>query len=337
MQAVSKLPGLSAFLVWLCLASVSLAAPIEAVKGKSYHITKRHGPWMIMVASMKTTSDALPEGAVTAEEAAAELVYELRTKGIPAYTYQQEEEVDTIDSIDRLGRPQKRRITTSDRRIVVLAGNYPSIEDKVGQKTLNYIKRLYPKSLKEGNYKKTPGRPGPLSGAFMAVNPLLSPDEVRRYKVDPLIVHLNSGAENSLLDNSARYSLTVISFYGKQKTQSGAAWAQQDFKVSDALDEAAQSAWEVAALLRQRGFEAYVLHERYRSIVTIGGFNDPQDKKIAEVAKMFGAKVKRNPTTGQDVLTAEIISIPGNNPNDAPTKTYIFDPQPTLIEVPRVR
>src|SRR5271166_3403812 len=73
-------------------ASTSRAAStIEAVKGKHYKLTKRHGPWMIMVASfIKPPVDRRGEG-LSPEEAAQQLVYELRLHHIPAYIFRQEE------------------------------------------------------------------------------------------------------------------------------------------------------------------------------------------------------------------------------------------------------
>ena len=78
-----------AFVAGLVLWSSTSALAIEAIRGKEYKLTKRHGPWMIMVASFKEPPDVRRTEGMTPKEAADELVYELRKKGIPAYTFSQ--------------------------------------------------------------------------------------------------------------------------------------------------------------------------------------------------------------------------------------------------------
>ena len=127
--------------------------------------------------------------------------------------------------------------------------------------------------------------------------------------------------------------------------------ALKTFKISNSLDESALGAWQLAKTLRegrvpfqhdrravaQRNFEAYVYHDHYRSIVTIGSFDSPNDPRIAEFRRIFGAKVKSNPNTGKDVLIAEVMTLPDLRKRNAPLKTWIFDPNPQLIDVPKLR
>jgi len=333
-------------------ATAPSQARIEAIKGKRYRLTKRHGPWMIMVASLHS----IPGRSPTAEEAADELVYELRRKGIPAYVYKQEAAIDRIKTVDRFGRPQQRAYRARDNRICVLAGNYPSVKDRIAQKTLQYIKTLRPKFWEEhGIYRKTPGRPGPLSGAFLTINPLLSPEEIAKKKRDALILRLNSGVEYSLLQNKGKYTLVVATFMGKSTTHIGDRGLDEvaeKFKVGSTLDQAAEDAQQLVHLLRsQRAkemlnpnlihlldndvFDAYVFHDRYHSIVTVGAFSSPNDPRIPELIQVFGAKPRQDPATGRTVLTGEMITIPGRRPTDPPVKTFLFDPYPRVIEVPK--
>ncbi|MEE3366631.1 MAG: hypothetical protein VX304_13375, partial [Planctomycetota bacterium] len=90
------------------------AAGIEAVRGKRYQITPRHGPWMIFVASLQGD---------TAQQAADTLVYELRRLGIPAYTFSQAERTGRLNTSDRVGRSTRRELTTRHSAISVIAGN----------------------------------------------------------------------------------------------------------------------------------------------------------------------------------------------------------------------
>jgi hypothetical protein len=88
---------LSAGLLLLSVVMPSASADVEAVRGKKYPLTKKHGPWMIMVASIRDVEeDRRVKDGLSAEEAADELVYQLRQLGIPAYTYQLEEKLGEI-------------------------------------------------------------------------------------------------------------------------------------------------------------------------------------------------------------------------------------------------
>ena len=65
------------------------AAPgrkIDADPSKKYRLSKRHGPWMIMVASMRDVPEERRTTGLTAQQAADQMVLALRQVGIPAYT-----------------------------------------------------------------------------------------------------------------------------------------------------------------------------------------------------------------------------------------------------------
>ena len=122
------------------------ADAIDAVRGRQYQITKRHGPWMILVCTFHAPpKDRRSEG-MTPSEAADELVFELRKHGIPAYAFQQKDSFDAVDTRDRVGR-MKRSFTAFHGGIAVLAGNYPSASDSLAQATLKYVKKFQPKFL----------------------------------------------------------------------------------------------------------------------------------------------------------------------------------------------
>ena len=327
-------------------------ARIEAVKGKKYKLTKRHGPWMIMVASLRDIPESRRSKGLSAQDAADELVYELRRRGIPAYTFSQESVIQRFNTLDRLGREERRSYAAQRAMISVIAGNYSDSDDDVAQKTLKYLKNFHPKVITEnGVYNKTPGQPGPLSGAFLTINPLLSPKEVAHRKQDPLIAKLNSGIEYSLLKNKGKYSLVVASFYGNSVTKTATSRFQnatESLKVSNSLDQAAENAWTLAKALRNaksygfpagtpQNIEAYVLHEKYRSIVTVGSFDAPDDNRIAAYAKLFGSKMKPHPETGVESMTAEYFVIPGKTRQSPPVASWVFDPKPTLMQNPKAR
>ncbi len=346
------------------------AARIDATRGRKYTLTKRHGPWMIMVATFTEVPEELRTDGLTPQQAADELVFELRSKGIPAYSFVQKDVFDNINTTDRTGRDRDRRYAAVKGGIGVLAGNYPDSDDKVAHTTLEYIKKFHPKFLRSvesrasagrgsiiqklrngGLYRSSPGRPGPLSGAFLTTNPMLSAEDVARRSPDPLLLRLNANQEFSLVDNPGKYTLVVATSYVKSITHTGADARDLEakFKVTSDLDEAAENAWLLARSLREghfrlqasgnlpvkaQRFEAYVYHDRKKSVVTVGSFDDPRDPRIRQLQELFGAKVRKNPQTGQDVLIAELLTLndprnPGNS-----VRSWIFDPKPALIQTP---
>jgi hypothetical protein len=342
------------------LDSTVLAKPIEAVKGKQYRLTKKHGPWMVMVASFHEPPEDRKGEGLSPEEAANQLVYELRMKGIPAYTFSQEDVVDEIQTPTR--QPEKTKMgqyIAQNGSITVLAGNYESPDDKIAIDTRDHIKKFSPKLLQEeeatsrggvlhklkngGIYRTTPGRPGPLSGAFLTVNPLLSPDEVKSVRRDPLIIQLNQDGDYSLLNNKGKYTLVVASFYGRS-TVGNAMSKDLDVKVDDKLYDVAASAWGLATALRKakklgydQDYEAYIYHDRYGSVVTIGSFDSPNDPQIAKLQNHFGAKIAAIDANGSSQLGAEAFSAPRKPRKNEKAQSWIFDTYPRLMEVPRFK
>lgn len=356
--------SLALFATLAVLAEPAAAARIDAVRGRQYQVTKRHGPWMIMVASFNEPPPERRGEGMTPQQAADELVYELRVRGIPAYPFSQDDVVEQIPTVDRLGRERLRRFTAQQGSVCVLAGNYRGPSDRLARKTLEWIKNFRPRFLSDveatnsefhklrsgGVFRSTPGQPGPLGGAHLTINPLLSPEEVSQRQRDPLLLKLNSGSEISLLRNPGKYTLIVASFYGRSTIK------HEDLDVSGRLDEAGQAAWELAQALRSKEvvsglpskelahafasgeLKSWVYHDHYRSIVTIGSFDSPQDPRLRQLAEIFGAKTRQHPQTGREVLVAEMLTLPPNPaPGVPPVRKWLFDPAPALMEVPALR
>ncbi len=173
----------------ICLLSLLCSLPaavgdIEAVKGKKYTLTKQHGPWMVLVATIRDIDEKERriEGGMTAREAADALVYELRLKKIPAYVHIHQEKVERLD--ENTGAAMDgRHFISQHGSISVLAGNFRSNTDEDLARLRDWIRdKFSPKFLEDskngGLYAKTPGRPTILK-PFITVNPLLSPEEVR--------------------------------------------------------------------------------------------------------------------------------------------------------------
>lgn len=314
------------------------AARIHAERGRTYSLTREHGPWMIMVTSLWGST---PEQDEQANKAANELVYQLRVKGIPAYTYSQDDQIEEIESVDRMGRPRIKKLTAQHGMIGVLAGNYETIDDKAAQQTLKIIKKLNTKVTVDWHGKKT-DVPIVLTKAFMTRNPLMPRGDQSRKYHDPLILKLNSG-DHTLLANKGKYTVVVASFYGKSQIKPKE-FEKFDRMLEDktkiSLDNAAQDSWELMQMLRSRKvhggpYDAYVFHDRFRSVVTVGAFKSKDDPEIARLIGLFKAKETVHPETKQTVTVCESIQIPGPKPNSAPKKAWTLDPYPQVIEVPK--
>ncbi|GIX05375.1 MAG: hypothetical protein KatS3mg114_1244 [Planctomycetaceae bacterium] len=326
-----------------CTWPAELAA-VEAVRGKNYALTKQHGPWMIMVASFRNVpKDRRTEG-LSAEEAALELVYELRKMGIPAYTHATQAVVEKIETIDRLGREDERVYVAQWDRICVLAGNWKSIDDKEAQKTLAAIKRYYPKFLRDEKsgavFRVTPGKKGPLGGAFMTLNPLLDPSEVVSSKPDPDLIRLNNSTPYPLIGCKKRYSVQVATFTGTSVLEKQAEEFEKHLHDPNAynLNRAGEDAEQLVRALREEGIEAYVHHDRYQSIVTIGSFDNPTDPRAQAVILRYGPAYREDPANPgeQRLLPYVHMKKRSDDPNVIP-HFWAFDLQPRVIEVPRVR
>ena len=80
---------------------------------------------------------------------------------------------------------------------------------------------------------------------------------------------------------------------------------------------------------------AWVFHDRYTSIVTVGSYKSKDDPRIAQTQNLFGAKISLIKSDGSPNLGAEAFAIPRKAVANELVKTWIFDPFPQIIEVPR--
>jgi hypothetical protein len=360
-----RLPVVVTVVGLLAGATVAQAARIEADPNKTYTLSKDHGPWMVMVASFNTTSeDGETKVGKTPEEAASELVLELRQKGIPAYLHRVNPSAAPIVTRDMAGRKTVRKNLRQTESIGVLAGNYRTIDDKKAQETLNWLKAYNPKCLQNGVvFQKTKTRPTPLAGAFLTMNPMMPPEEIAAYRsVDNFVLRLNYGERNSLLENQGKFSLVIATFAGKSgvDTPLGFGGVGKTFKEGDDdLDIAAQEARDLAATIRQvENLDAYVWHDRYQSVVAVGSFTSANDPAIAAMKARFGAKRQVNSLVPKYNNTVQVLAIVAqgrkipfdqklgvtgglvtgtNDALPAGFRIWAYDPNPQIMAVPKRR
>ncbi|MCA9065195.1 MAG: hypothetical protein KDA96_19135 [Planctomycetaceae bacterium] len=356
-QFMARVAYLSAIIAILAVTPATQAG-IEAVKGKRYVLTQAHGPWMVMVAAIRDVEEGRRiEGGMTAEQAADTLVYELRKQGIPAYVFHQNEKHESLPGSAGNGG----YFVSQHEYITVLAGNFPSRDDEKAQIVLEHIQKEFKPSFltpeEKGGFLKrsgalfasTPGNPGPLSKAMLTVNPLLDPSELQSRSSDNLLATLNADMEYSLLKNKGKYTLVVASFSGKSLMQIGHTLDSNESGKFEAafgsnLDESFVQAWSLTEALRsakkfgyEDDYEAWVFHDRYRSVVTIGSFDSPNDPRLRTLATQFGAKPAKNPRTGEAVEVAEYFTIPRVvEPGKQPDRSWVFEGRPHLMAVPKI-
>ena len=328
----------------LAAAPAAFGGKIEADPAKDYRLSPQNGPWLITVATLHKPGvdrpdelEAGKEDESVARKAARELVLDLRKRGIPAYVFELRKSRESVRTVDRLGRQHERKTLSDDAQISVLAGNYTSVNDPTAVKTLDWVKRFRPPSFGDKAIYRKDGGKGPLAGAFLTINPLMNPDEVRRRTVDPdevkLLRHLNAGNPYATTKCGGDYTLRIKTFKGRysMKKLNG---------VTDRLNEAGQQAFNLCASLRDRGVDAYVWHDRYESVVSVGGFTGKDDPGITSYRKRFTAQKSYNPQTGvtQVVYKTEP---PGRGNGVVQSaaealNTWYFDAEPKLIPVPRM-
>ena len=310
--------------LWVLLAGVvlagwmsaaALAAPwdrlltlkrVEADPDKSYRLTKENGPWMIMACSFSGQH---------ADQQARELALELRKRyKLEAYTYEKTFDLGQethARGVDRYGAPLKMRYQRGSEvnEWAVLVGNYSAVDDSEAQETLRKLKFCQPRSLELDKSRPTARnlaswrlfakyaspekqKKGPMSKAFITTNPVLPKDYYVSKGLDKLVLKANEGVEHSLLDCPGKYTVQVATFTGRVIIdQREIAAINGGKQMKSQLVEAAEKAHKLTEALRLKGYEAYEFHDRYASIVTVGGF-DWIYKRLADGQNQFNPKIQ---------------------------------------------
>jgi hypothetical protein len=285
------------------------AAPPAPDPTREYLVTKDQGPWMICVHSY--TGPEAPAMAV-------QLVQELRNRyKLPAYifNYGAEERHKEMERVIQIIQAQRKYLQDQgitpdpktpirvrhrksfDEQCAVLVGGYADMES--ARRALDGIKKLPPPDAKrfnlqemfiidpQGHGQKTPVNP--FTHGFVARNPAL-PKEDRPADQDKLDIavlrKLNAGEPLSLLQCPKKYTLAITQLQTptvvQPRSASGSFLESLGFgsKTTSHEDAAAQNAHNFAEVLRKMRLEAYVLHARFSSIVTVGGYDSPDDPRL---------------------------------------------------------
>jgi hypothetical protein len=301
------------------LAGALPAAPqVDADHNRDYPVTPEAGKWMICAASY--TGPESPE-------LARQLAYQIRARDhVPAYTYsrsnelrrQQQEEQDRLKAAYP-NLPSRRPRVRIEEQWAVLIGGWPDFDSASAE--LPRIKKLQMHELKTtsgripndvlvvpaGNDEEERKKGklqavilNPVINSFVIRNPTVPPDVKPVARFDPLWEKLNANEPYSLLKNPKQWTLVVKEYRGVNVLQSSATQSSGFLdtllgkKPGEALGAAGAQASEVARLLRQFKFEAWVMHTRTSSYVTVGGFDSKDDPNLQNLAGQF-SRMKLGP------------------------------------------
>jgi hypothetical protein len=305
-----------------CLAGLALAgsgfAQVEADPNKEYAVVPEVGPWMIYA-----THFVGPE----ASQLAHEMVLEIRSRyNLPAWVYNRSEEErqkqrERVRELRERYRDFQNQIPIKTTRIqeqcAVLVGGYKDFDAASRAlkkfKTLNppVADRLKPQVIvinpgdrekgEEDQVYKDYGNP--FANSFVARNPTVRFERQTDKKQDlALIQRLNANESLSLLKCKGRYSLAVAAYAGPSalvpETTSTSfldkLWGKN---AGDMLQASGLNAHALAQALRDHPakFEAYVLHLKGGSLVSIGGFERSDDPRMQSVQQAFARFVRGAP------------------------------------------
>ncbi len=329
---------------------------VDADPKKDYFLKESDGNWFAMVKKFSGDSAAIQ---------AKRLAYEFRAAyKMEAFVFKYDPDQAEMDALSKqLGKTKKFHYQTSRAvEYAVLVGGYPTGEDLELQKTLEKIRKLQPKSLKDDPQSKAAVEKfkitaktdpqyagyGPLGGAIPVPNPLLPPDFFNHKGiVDPFIAKLNSDSKYSLLNNKKTYTVRIATFSGDTSMKkSSEAFGELETR----LQYAGLRAAALCEALRNQGVEAWEFHDRDCSFVTIGSFDQygslqedghtELNPKVAEIMTKYGGSLVDG-DDGRSKYRAYTIVVEIPDPTSssfAPKKkklTIACDLRPVIIVVPQ--
>jgi hypothetical protein len=230
------------------------------------------------------------------------------------------------------------RYTRIDPECVVLVGSYRDMES--ARKALDQIRKLKPESVPAkrvfistsnspvfgndqfwgGHRSDHVGEIGdnhadqavqhdvnPFTTAFVVHNPTV-PIDHRQDDADEAKALRNLNSEESLSVYRCRkpWTLVVATYQGPavvaQDRDTKSMWDRVFGGHNDRLGAAAQNAHNLAEALRKLNYEAYVFHTRYRSVVTVGGFDSRNDPGMQTMHEMLMTRLQKDPRVAMPFL-----------------------------------
>jgi hypothetical protein len=279
-----------------------------------FPITAAAGAWVICAAHFPGT-DGFDWAVQTVNELRSKYRYQafILDRGAELRRQQDEEWEEYKKRMH--GAPLRRRMVRIEDEYAVLIGGFKDFESATA--ALTKVRALPMPKLKSkpgttpyqtvvytvpAEEKVKAIDVNPYSQAMVVRNPMAG-TAANKPKVDPFLKTLNDGEEYSLLKNKKKYTLMIKEYHGATvvESQVGGKSSGGGFmglfnlaKNSEtSLSAGAAQAHELAKFLRSDkiGMDAWVLHTRRSSIVTVGSFEKPDDPAILKTArKLSGLK-----------------------------------------------
>ena len=296
-------------------------AQVDADPSKDYQICPEAGSWLICA-----TSYVGPQAAQLAHE----MVLEMRSRfKMPAYVLNRGEEERRKQEAELAGLKQQYEALNAMKRqnnepevplprryapriqdqCAVLVGGYKD-QDAAYHALKDFKKlpspsseRLCPVILQvpvNGGGNAQGAFANPFVQAFVVPNPTVAHARQGNEQEDKFLRRLNSGEKYSLLKCKKPYTLMVAAFQGLHTIQAtSASSANEGFfdkifgsSQGEMLAASGQNAQNLTEALRKLSFEAYVLHMREGSVVTIGGFDREDDPQIKTIEQSLATRIQ---------------------------------------------
>jgi hypothetical protein len=304
--------ALTGGLALLAVPAAGRAARVEADPNKEYVISPEAGPYVICVKAYTGPR---------ARELANQLALHLRQNGWPAYVfdYTAEEKRKAQELLDERYRalppdaPRPRKTVHVEEQWGVLIGGYrdfdsasrdvPKVKDKSRTPWPKMDKTAFDHFVKPDTGEVY--QVSPYAYALATRNPTVRAPKADPNAPDPRWKDLNDGRPYNLLKCGKPWTLVVKQFQGigvmQSRSESSKFLELLSFgsKPGDVLEASAKQAEEVAKFLRAANFEAYVLHTRSGSIVTVGAYDSADDPRLRQTAeKLAGKRLINNDKDG---------------------------------------
>ena len=198
----------------------------------------------------------------------------------------------------------------------VLIGGYRDLES--ASKDLSKIKKLPWPNFDDEAFEHVPDlvkgqrlRVSPYAQSIATRNPLVPLAKPDPSTPDPAWKNLNDGRPYNLLNCRKAWTLAVKQFQGVNVVQTQSSsnklleFLGMGDKSRDVLAASAMQAEELAKVLRKMDFDAYVLHTPSASVVTVGGYDSPNDQRL-QVAQRLKNLTFQNP---KDPRTAQFLQL----------------------------
>jgi hypothetical protein len=311
-------------------AGVQAASPAPVSRFPNpYPLTREAGEWLIAAAHY-----SCPD----APELARQVAVILRTRHkLPAYilNHADEERLRVRERFDKFRREHpdviltRRRTVRIQEQCAVLVGGFKDFD--AASAYLKVVRNLPMPELKLGDgrcpydqvtvFQPDPQNPGqavprrtpinPFTTAMVVHNPTIPMPPKVVPKFDPIWTELNAGEEYSLLKCKRPWTLLIKEYSGTALIVGNPAVKSSTFlsalgfggdNLGDRLSASAKQAHELARLLRhkQLGFQAYVLHTRTSSVVTVGAFHGPDDPDLHRTRQRIAALKFSSPAAAGD-------------------------------------